>query len=179
MLSEIKPTPLRILKIVWSHFWRLTLVIIPFFYFNKILGTSFFDYEDQLPFRHIHDPLMIQLKNVAEEFIAELLGFFLIMGIRYKDFIFDFSPKLTQETKDYWESLARVSWAYSWRAIFFEYSATIIFTLIALPFTPSSMDAIRFLMSIVARVIIFRLIVNKEYGNARLSLLGNGSTPDQ
>jgi hypothetical protein len=179
MLREVKPTLLRLLKIVWSQCWRLTLVLIPLYFICKMYRFPLFDYESQMPFRHIHDPLMIQLKCILEEYFIESIGFFLILGIAYKDFIFDFNPKLNRETKDYWESLARISWAYTWRAILFEYSVTILFTLVPLHISPTSMEVTRAIMSIVARIIIFKLIVNKEYGNTRVSLLGNGPTPGQ
>lgn len=173
--QEVDLTTWRLSKIYWSQAWRAVLMFIP------IISSIFLYWgyrgEDMNQIQEIVDHFMnislslhYALWLIFLYFVGCLL-FRLIIGKNYSDFTLTFVPKLTPKMPGYLTAIFWVSWAYFWRT----FPVMVGFNLLtnAFPILNANIAlSVLFLcIEVVFYIRLLHFILNKPYGNVRLSLV--------
>ncbi|MBX9805719.1 MAG: hypothetical protein K2Y18_08210 [Alphaproteobacteria bacterium] len=173
--QEVEATYLRLAKIYWSQFWRSILWISPVFVIIFAYGvykeveadrfekkwTGFFEFSPSINYA-------LKLFFI---YLLNCLLFRLIIGLKYSDFSFSFVPPMDKKTPGFWPALFYVSWAYFWRSGFYMIGRDLAYMTFPHFFEISSVSFNRLIIEVVIYIYLLRFVVNKQYGNVRLSLL--------
>lgn len=177
--QEAEPTFLRLAKLYWSQLWRamiigsiLGAVLIPIGAIVLAYFSIKFDLTD-LEQISKESSFLNYLPWLPIIYLLQCVLFRLIIGNKYSDFTFTFVPERNRHDPGYMPLIFKVSWAYFWRTI----PASSIFSYGVPYLYPSFKGTYAFMgleMLINSLIAIFFLhfVVNKQYGNVRLSLLG-------
>lgn len=181
--DEVEPTYWRLTKIFWSQFWRLFLILLPvfacIFAYGAFMGEEIKDLNQHL-FKMFPSTIDVvsdiylmpyYAGNLFFCYVLDFLMFFLILGKNYKDFTFSFVPTMGRKTQGYWLALFKLSWAYFWRTTIFVTFTNLVQSLISQFSEHSGIDALNSLINVGAFIFFLGFVVNKQYGNFRLSLL--------
>lgn len=173
--QEVELTIWRLSKIYWSQAWRAVLMFIPFIFSIFLYGGFREDGIHQTQeiidqFMNISLSLHYALWLIFLYFVGCFL-FRLIIGKNYSDFTLTFVPKLTPKMPGYLTAIFWVSWAYFWRT----FPVMVGFNLLASAFPilndNLALSLLSLCIEVVFYILLLRLVLNKPYGNVRLSLV--------